>query len=41
MEATDELYLAELQSGPKTIAEMTSSLDGCGPVPDDVREAHL
>jgi hypothetical protein len=39
LDASDGLYLAELQSGPKTIAEMTSSLDGCGPAPSDVRKA--
>ena len=39
LEASDGLYLTELQSGPKTIAEMAASLDGCGPAPSDVRKA--
>ena len=39
LDATDGLYLGELQSGPKTIAEMAASLDGCGPAPGEVRKA--
>lgn len=39
LEATDGLYLDELQGGPKTIAEMAASLEGCGPVVKDVRAA--
>jgi hypothetical protein len=39
LDASDGLYLGELQNGPKTIAEMAASLDGCGPAPSDVRKA--
>ena len=39
LDATDGLYLGELRSGPKTIAEMAASLDGCGPAPTEVRKA--
>jgi hypothetical protein len=39
LDATDGLYLGELQGGPKTIAEMATSLEGCGPAPSDVRKA--
>ncbi len=38
-EPTDGLYLGELLEGPRTIAEMAASLDGCGPTPSDVRKA--
>jgi hypothetical protein len=37
--ASDGLYLGELESGPKTIAEMATALDGCGPELGDVRAA--
>ncbi len=39
LDATDGLYLGELQSGPKTIAEIATSLDGCGPRRSEVRAA--
>jgi hypothetical protein len=39
LELADGLYLGELLDAPKTIAEMASSLDGCGPTPGDVRKA--
>lgn len=39
LDMSDGLYLGELQTGPKTIAEMAASLDGCGPAPGDVRKA--
>jgi hypothetical protein len=39
LDATDGLYLGELQNGPRTIAEMAASLDGCGPAPGEVRKA--
>ena len=39
LDATDGLYLGELQSGPKTIEEMAVSLEGCGPQRADVRKA--
>jgi hypothetical protein len=39
LNAADGLYLGELESGPKTIAEMATALDGCGPGLGDVRAA--
>ena len=39
LEPTDGLYLRELMDGPRTIEEMTTSLEGCGPQKKDVREA--
>jgi hypothetical protein len=39
LETMDGLYLGELQNGPKTIAEIAASLEGCGPAPSDVRKA--
>ena len=39
LEPTDGLYLGELLEGPRTIPEIATSLDGCGPTPSDVRKA--
>lgn len=39
LELNDGLYLGELIEGPKTIAEIAASLEGCGPTPGDVRKA--
>ena len=38
LEPTDGLYLGELFEGPRTIQEIATSLDGCGPAPSDVRK---
>lgn len=35
----DALYFAELEAKPRTLEEMTKSLDGCGPRKQDVRDA--
>jgi hypothetical protein len=39
LDGSDGLYFGELQTGPKTIEEMSVSLDGCGPQRSDVRKA--
>jgi hypothetical protein len=39
LNASDGLYLGELENGSKTIAEMATALDGCGPGVGDVRAA--
>jgi len=38
LEPNDGLYLGELLEAPKTIAEIASALDGCGPTPGEVRK---
>ena len=39
LQPVDALYLRELLDGPRTIEEITTSLDGCGPQKSDVRKA--
>lgn len=39
LELNDGLCLGELLEGPKTIAEIAASLEGCGPTPGEVRKA--
>ncbi len=39
LEQNDGMYLSELKAGPRTLREIVSSFDGCGPTQDDVRAA--
>jgi len=37
LEPSDGLYLGELRDGPRTIAELATGLEGCGPQRSEVR----
>src|SRR5471030_2900744 len=39
LESGDGLYLGELHAGPRTIDELATALDGCGPERGEVRAA--